>query len=59
MDVEYEADGGAPVCELCGLDLEFETVENDGHPAVSLRCLVHGERREWSPFGHEWSISNR
>lgn len=42
--------GLAPVCDLCGLELELIPTDAEGHPIVELSCLIHGTRRTWRPF---------
>lgn len=53
FDGVFEDDEPAPVCDLCDLVLELVAVEINEHAAVSMRCLLHGERRTWEPFGDD------
>ncbi len=50
MEVSGSGDLPAPACDVCGLELEFIAIDIDGHPAVRLSCLLHGERGTWLPF---------
>lgn len=44
-----EPEAAEPSCDLCGLPMELIPVEHEGHPAIRLDCLVHGERGLWDP----------
>lgn len=48
--METDDEDSAPVCELCGLELELIPADAEGHPIVKLSCLIHGTRRTWRPF---------
>ena len=43
----------APVCDLCGRQLELIPDAAGRHPSVRLICVEHGARLMWTPFGDD------